>query len=148
MSDNQQAPDNGATTPAHAGGPPNREPLHTEATLTTAEHDELVQLRAEVARLTHELEVGGHNKRRDFVAEANRLLAAKNAEISRLREDKERLDWLEASHYLVDFINEDIEPTSNGEFICTDGSISETGPTLRAAIDAARVALAGKETKP
>ena len=51
--------------------------------------------------------------------------------------DKARLDWLEANRYLVDFINEGVEPTQKGVFICTDGSNSQTATTIRAAIDAA-----------
>ena len=51
--------------------------------------------------------------------------------------DKARLDWLEANHYLVDFINEEVEPTQKGVFICTDGSNNQTATTIRAAIDAA-----------
>ena len=51
--------------------------------------------------------------------------------------DKARLDWLEANHYLVDFINEDVEPTQKGVFICTNGSNSQTAITIRSAIDAA-----------
>lgn len=51
--------------------------------------------------------------------------------------DKARLDWLEANHYLVDFIDEGVEPTQKGVFICTDGSNSQTATTIRAAIDAA-----------
>lgn len=38
----------------------------------------IAALKAEIQRLTHELVSGGHNKRRDFVSEANTLLAAKH----------------------------------------------------------------------
>jgi len=46
---------------------------------------QLAKAEAEVARLTHELVSGGHSARRDFVTEANLLLATKNETIADLR---------------------------------------------------------------
>jgi len=93
---------------------------------------ELTGLRAAIARAEKaEAENAVFLKLLDSIQKSHFSLSRDNAA---LRTDKKRLDWLEKSHYLVDFNGDEYDPMWH----CTNGDNSQLRCTIRAAIDAAK----------